>query len=108
MTGPRIVDERDVSVEREGTRFRVSETLFTHDGHPYGRTVWEFDDASLDEALGWAAGRGFRAYSVGFVDEASEGQSGEGGVRITWLLHVGQAHADPWDDLSGAWSAIEP
>lgn len=107
MLEPDLVDGRDASTEREGRRFRVSQTLTTAEGRPYGCAMWDFPDSSASEVLDWARHRGFTAYSVAFVDDVDEPLDELDHVRLTWLFHIGQRSSEPWDDDAGRWSPIE-
>lgn len=107
MLDPQLVDGRDASMEREGRWFRVSQTLASPEGHPYGCAIWDFGDSSAREVLEWAAQQGFTAYSVAVVDEVDEPLDGLRHVRLTWLFHVGQRNSEPWDDEEVSWSPIE-
>lgn len=107
MFEPELVDGRDASMEREGRWFRVSQTLTSAEGRPYGCAIWDFSDSSASEVLAWAAEKGFAAYSVAFVDEVADHLGNPSHVRLTWLLHHGQPNSEPWDEGGGSWSPIE-
>gem|GEM_PF-2706942 len=106
MDEPQLIDERDASLECEGRWFRVSETLVSAEGSPCGCRFWEFRDASLVDVQAWAARQGLAAYSIALVDEPLQYPGGPVDVRHTWLIHVGQSNAEPWDDIGGNWRDI--